>query len=689
MDSTHPSGYYHPLVQPVPTEGFFNNIMAQQFSFVDEATYHMESFREDCTSSGWVNPKHETVDPRLIESQDPEPVNALGGEETISEFAPCPPATETLSITPPSKTSNPKSSRAEMAATDYVGTSATRKHSTEHSESILPALPHSASGSTLNPQSKNANSAGCDGEKNEYDSTDAVNLDFFQPKAAAENTKREARHDTYFRSCTTNTEIGMTGGYRRHQPYYTSPVRSASFPINAVNPDSDLSVPTTHQPEDMKVESRTPTSPTPPTSPARQIDPDNELQFSCAEEANAWRAFEVHVDYDPTIPKTLEVKRKIVTEMLKAMKSIDYAEDNEGMIRPFREHKHSPIRMEIVCWNILDSCISRHENGPLLAIYDGKAKNSGQLSTFRERMEKIIECLWTQKTICKHLLDAYYLFTFVDDPICAKNRVVANKNLNKRKGEVMNAGKKALGHSRTNSKSAPAKHTSEVHEGPCTPFSTPRRETPTRNTNTPMTINTNVRNMTLDSSPHIHSQPTQQMGFSSPAEPPNQENTSHPIHHGIIPMASHPQLINTSDTGQNFGPNLMITSGYTGQSQPAPGFMRSQSASAIHGLGQSPLYKNNGPYNREEMTEQFRQYSPAQLQPIMYHSPSAPNSNRRAMGPAPHPWMSYQHTTTPAPSSHQPHNAPFSEASYGHGRKRSQDESDASDYFPSPQKKVR
>ncbi|OAX79106.1 hypothetical protein ACJ72_06575 [Emergomyces africanus] len=687
MDSPDPSGHYHPFVHPVPTEGFFNNIMAQQFSFVDEATYHIENFREDCASSRSVNEKPQTVNLRLVESLDPEPVDALGGV-AIPEFAFCPPATETLSITPPAKASNSKPSSAETAPADFVGTSVMPKKSTKHYESPSPAPPYSASGSTVNPRFKCENSAGCDGEKNQYDPTDAVNLDFFQPQTSVESTKRESCQDADFRSCTVNTGIGITGDYSRHQHSYPSPVRAASLSADLVNPDSGVSAPNTHhQPEDMKGEGHIPASPTLPTSPTES---DPELQFSCVEEANAWRAFEVHVDYDPTIPKSLDVKRQIVTEMLKAMKSIEFAEDNEGMIRPFRENKHNPIRMEIVCWNILDSCISRHENGPLLAIYDGKAKNTGQLPTFRERMEKIIDCLWTQKTICKHLLDAYYLFTFVDDPICAKNRVVANKNLNKRKGEVMNAGKKALGDSRTNSKSTTAKGTPEAREGLSTPFSTPRRETPTRDANTPTTINTNVRNMTLKASPQIHSQGIQQMGFSSPPEPATHENTNYPIHHGIVPMASHHQLIDTSDTGQNFGPNPMISSGYNGRGHPASGFMRSQSTSAIHGLGQNlSLYSNNGPYNREEMAEQFKQYTPSQLQPIMFGSPPVPNSNRRAMGPAPHPWINYHHTTTPSLANHLPHNASSSEVSYGHGRKRSQDESDASDYFPSPQKKVR
>ncbi|KLJ09121.1 hypothetical protein EMPG_15460 [Blastomyces silverae] len=663
--------------------------MAQQFSFVDDATYHMDNFHDDYPSSGLANGDLETVDPGFLDNLASKPGDALRGDGLL-DLAPHHP-TEILSATSSSKTSSLQHSAAGMAPADCDESNSTPKQAAENHQPALPAAPHSAGGNAVVAPSKNANNTARDLEKSQYDPADSVNLDFFQPKAPAETCEREIYQEPDFHSCPANTggfsDFAMRGDYSRHQPSYPSPVRSTPFSANTAG--SEGAAPAAdHQPEMMKREA--PPVPTSLTSPGSQGGADPELQFSSVEEANAWRAFEVQVDYDPTIPRTTEAKRKVVTEMLKAMKSVEYAQDNEGMIRPFREQKHSSIRMEIVCWNILDSCISRHESGPLLAIYDGKAKTTSQIPTFGERMEKIIECLWTQKTICKHLLDAYYVFTFVDDPVCARNRVVANKNLNKRKGEVMNAGKKALGHSRTNSKSTPAKRTSEAREGLCTPFSTPRKETPTRDTSTPTTINNTVRNMTLDSSPPAHSHGTQQMRFSSPAEHSTQEKMAHPMHHGMFSMPTHPQLINTPATGRAFGPNSMAASGFTGHYHPAFGFGRSQSTNAIHGLGQNLSSYNRGPYNREEMTEQFRQYNiPAQFQPPMYRSPAATNPNRRAMGPAPHPCVNYQHPASPSPARQQSHNTPSAGASYGHSRKRSQDESDATDYALSPQKKAR
>src|SRR6266487_2697242 len=81
------------------------------------------------------------------------------------------------------------------------------------------------------------------------------------------------------------------------------------------------------------------------------------LKFSSVEEANAWRPQDVNPSHDPTVPATMEQKKQIVVELMEAMKRIDLAEDNEGMIKPFREQKHNPVRIEIVCWNILVGCV--------------------------------------------------------------------------------------------------------------------------------------------------------------------------------------------------------------------------------------------------------------------------------------------------------------------------------------------
>ncbi|KAL1960418.1 hypothetical protein VTO42DRAFT_7717 [Malbranchea cinnamomea] len=173
------------------------------------------------------------------------------------------------------------------------------------------------------------------------------------------------------------------------------------------------------------------------------------LRFSSVQEANEYPERPT-LPHDPTIPESLEEQKVLIKKIILAMKAYDEAEDNPGMIKPFREGQHCPLRMEIVAWNILDACISRHRHGPLLAGQKPKgSKSSGNFPSFRDRMDDILDTLRKHKTLCKHLLDAFFLYQFVDDPVHARQRVRSNRNLNKKKSEVMNAGKAALGRQST------------------------------------------------------------------------------------------------------------------------------------------------------------------------------------------------------------------------------------------------
>ncbi|PGH08084.1 hypothetical protein AJ79_06084 [Helicocarpus griseus UAMH5409] len=651
MDSASSRNHIDPLANHMADTHFMDSMV--QDSYAADELYVTESCRQESQPYHFMDDEHAAFDFSLLGNYVDQPVDALGADAIVnsSHF---PVASEYLSVTPTSNSSNAQPTDSEAILSDFVNPIELLKQSIEQQPSSLSGPPHTVSGNTVNRSHESINGPS-DVENRDNGTNATVNLDYFQLAAACEDSDYQMGNKGFrSRAATTGgiSDSGMGNNYSRHMSSYPSPVPNASLPATGDSSDGDSRV----LQKEVKKEV------TSPTFIMGQDEADPELQFSSVAEANAWRAFQVQVDYDPTIPTTVEEKRKLVAQMLKAMKSVEYAEDNEGMIRPFREQKHNPIRMEIVCWNILDSCISRHENGPLLAIYDSKSKSTGQIPTFAERMEKIIECLWTQKTICKHLLDAYYMFTFVDDPVCSRNRVVANKNLNKRKGEVMNAGKKALGHSRSNSKSITTKDNSEAPEGLHTPFSTPHRETSARDTSTPMTINSNVKNMTLSSPQEPHETP---VAVSSPAEPSR-------IHQSTMPMSIRNQLINTP-ANRYVEPSNIGASGFTGHGQSNQSFVRSQSTNAIHALGHyNPPYS---PYSREQIAEHFRSYPLPQ--PVSYQSPThTQNINRRAMGPAPHPWTNYPGASSPTPS-------------HGHSRKRSQDESEGSDFQPSPQKKAR
>ena len=191
---------------------------------------------------------------------------------------------------------------------------------------------------------------------------------------------------------------------------------------------------------------------------------DTSTLFPSAEHANQFE--HESLPDDVTVPRSILQQRAVVKALFNAIKSTENAQDNPGMIKPFLEGKYSDRRIEILCWNIMHTCAVRHTRGSLLAPFELKRKQTAEMNTYAERMSKIIECLMvsctsygpstpvkanmspkTQKTICKHLLDPYYLFQFIDDPVASQKRVVANKNLNKRKGHIMNAGKKIFGKS--------------------------------------------------------------------------------------------------------------------------------------------------------------------------------------------------------------------------------------------------
>ena len=179
-------------------------------------------------------------------------------------------------------------------------------------------------------------------------------------------------------------------------------------------------------------------------------DVDDELIFSSFQEATSWRSRTRSVNpqssADPTIPRTLKHKKAAVKLVFKAYKSTALATDNPGMLKAFQEQKHDNRQVETICWSLVEGCIDRCDRGPLLNAYEpDKAKNNPSIKTFADRLDAIVGSLSHQKTICKHLLDAPYLNRFIDDPIGSKQRVESNRKLNKKKGGVMNVGKKALG----------------------------------------------------------------------------------------------------------------------------------------------------------------------------------------------------------------------------------------------------
>lgn len=121
---------------------------------------------------------------------------------------------------------------------------------------------------------------------------------------------------------------------------------------------------------------------------------DTSTYFSSIEEANLSVAPHHHVNLeDDTIPRSDEQKKAIVKAISNAIASHDQSGDGITVTRPFRDGKYPPDRIEITAWNVLESCIARHNIGPLLATFGVKSKGSANLTNFAERMSKILYCL--------------------------------------------------------------------------------------------------------------------------------------------------------------------------------------------------------------------------------------------------------------------------------------------------------
>lgn len=175
---------------------------------------------------------------------------------------------------------------------------------------------------------------------------------------------------------------------------------------------------------------------------------DCETLFNSLQESVHWRSQQVaetQPEYDDTIPRSLLAKKACVKLLFKAWKSTASATDNIGMKKPFEEERHDNARVECLCWMLLEALIRRSELGPLLVAYDPtKSKENPAIDSFAMRLDEVVISLREQKTICKHLLDAPYINTFVDDPVRARNRVASNRDLNKKKGDTMSLGRKQL-----------------------------------------------------------------------------------------------------------------------------------------------------------------------------------------------------------------------------------------------------
>ncbi|KAK2861219.1 hypothetical protein FQN49_004419 [Arthroderma sp. PD_2] len=207
------------------------------------------------------------------------------------------------------------------------------------------------------------------------------------------------------------------------------------------------------------------------------------LQFSSSQEANDYRPDRRPMPADPTVPRTVAQKKECVVMLIRAMKSVENATDNWGMIKPFVNRKFTDRKIEVCCWNILDCCISRQSAGPFLTPEEEALKNKTKKNTqnFAERFGDMIRILRARKTVCRHLLDPYYLLQFVDDPSSCLSRVDSNKTLNAKKKQAIDEGKKVI------AKRVAGEDTATTADDAAptlaSPFTTPKADTHTTDAN--------------------------------------------------------------------------------------------------------------------------------------------------------------------------------------------------------------
>ncbi|KAF3490870.1 uncharacterized protein GIQ15_00387 [Arthroderma uncinatum] len=211
----------------------------------------------------------------------------------------------------------------------------------------------------------------------------------------------------------------------------------------------------------------------------RDSDEPIVLQFSSSQEANDYRPDRKIMPVDPTVPCTVGQKKECVVQLIRAMKSVEHATDNWGMIKPFANRKFSDRKIEVCCWNILDCCVVRQAVGPFLTPEEESLKNKTKKNkqNFAERFADMINILRVRKTVCRHLLDPYYLLQFVDDPSSCLSRVDSNKTLNAKKKQAIDLGKKVMAKGTAGDDDVTA--ADEPAPQLASPFTTPKPETHT------------------------------------------------------------------------------------------------------------------------------------------------------------------------------------------------------------------
>ena len=170
------------------------------------------------------------------------------------------------------------------------------------------------------------------------------------------------------------------------------------------------------------------------------------LSWKSRKQANAARtsSFKKEGSVDPSVPRTEAEERTWVKVIMHYMLDSTKAEDNAKMKESWEKICDDDVEVvECAAWELLDKAVEYHKKVGLLrerASYSGKV---AKRESFRETMELVLPAIAAQKTVCKRFTGDDYMSSFVDNIHGSIKRVVGNRDVNKKKKEHTDEGRKA------------------------------------------------------------------------------------------------------------------------------------------------------------------------------------------------------------------------------------------------------
>jgi hypothetical protein len=139
---------------------------------------------------------------------------------------------------------------------------------------------------------------------------------------------------------------------------------------------------------------------------------------------------------DDTFPLRPEQQVLCVQTLLHAMYNIEDISDAEGQLKKWRTCMGTrKAEVERMAWEILHKCAECQEfREPL---FRGGAKD--HFETFQDRFNAITDTLMTNKTLCLQVMSPDKLLPIIQRPSSAKKRVAANRRVNEKKKEKLDA----------------------------------------------------------------------------------------------------------------------------------------------------------------------------------------------------------------------------------------------------------